>query len=83
MEADLLRELFLPFAQDESDAKNKTITKTDLFLMGLSGTDKSSEKRKALCRTLGLPGNLSSNAFLDALNMLYDKEYIDKIMEKL
>ena len=83
MEAQLLRELFLPFADFDTDKKVTPMTKTDLFVMGLSGGDGSHEKRKALCKALSLPSNLSSNAFLDALNMLYDKDYIDKIMEKL
>lgn len=83
MEADLLRELFLPYATDEVKDTKSVITKTDLYLMGLSGGDKSGEKRKELCKMLSLPSNISSTAFLDAINMLYDKEYIEKIAGKL
>ena len=83
MDAKLLRELFMPFSTNEELEKSTEITKTDLYLMGLSGKENSMEKRRALCRLLGLPSNISASAFLDALNMLYDKEYIEKIAEKL
>lgn len=83
MDANLLRELFMPFSTDEVLEKSSEITKTDLYFMGLSGTSNSMEKRKALCSILKLPTNISASAFLDALNMLYDKEYIEKIAEKL
>lgn len=46
------------------------ITKTDLFLAGLSGSSESHQKRKELQRELGLPEHLGSNAFLDALNLM-------------
>ncbi|MBE6543547.1 MAG: DUF4093 domain-containing protein [Ruminococcaceae bacterium] len=84
MDSNLLRDLFLPYADsDDAPMQKSAITKTDLYLMGLSGTDNSAEKRKELCKLLSLPTNISSAAFLDAVNMLYDKEYIEKIVEKL
>lgn len=60
-----------PFADAAPQAP---ITKTDLFLAGLSGGRDSGEKRKALKAALGLPEHLGSNAFLDALNMLMTRE---------
>lgn len=50
------------------------ITKTDLFLAGLSGGKESAEKRKRLQEALSLPEHLGSNAFLDALNLLMSRE---------
>ena len=50
------------------------ITKTDLFLAGLSGGKESAEKRRQLQRQLLLPEHLGSNAFLDALNLLMTRE---------
>ena len=82
MESGVLRELFLPYADESSGRPTGQITKTDLYLMGLSGGDGSAEKRKALCKRLSLPANLSSTAFLDALNMLYDKEYVEELLKK-
>ena len=48
--------------------KGKKITKTDLFLRGLSGQDGSLKKRQELLKILGLPKNLTPNAMLDILN---------------
>ncbi|MGN0452571.1 MAG: toprim domain-containing protein [Ruminococcus sp.] len=69
---------------DCSEAKeiNRGITKSDMFLMGLSGRDKASELRLKLCESLGLPKYLSSNALLEVLNSLYTKqEILDKLQE--
>ena len=49
----------------------KKITKTDLYKIGLSGSNNSSDLRKQLSVFLGLPSNLSANAFLDAVNAVY------------
>lgn len=50
------------------------ITKTELFLLGLSGGPNSREKRLALQKRLGLPEHLSANALLTALNVLFEKD---------
>ena len=59
---------------EQTDAPTEKITKTDLFLAGLSGGADSAEKRAALQRKLHLPANLGANAFLDALNLLMTRE---------
>ena len=50
------------------------ITKTDLYLLKLSGTAHSAENRKKLISALELPERLSSNALLDVLNALFSRE---------
>lgn len=50
------------------------ITKTDLFLCGLSGGAGSAIRRAELMRRLELPEHLGANAFLDALNLLMTRE---------
>ena len=50
------------------------ITKLDLYTLGLSGGAGSAEKRQALLKELQLPGYLSANAMLDALNLLMTRE---------
>ena len=50
------------------------ITKLDLYTLGLSGGAGSAEKRQALLRELQLPGYLSANAMLDALNLLMTRD---------
>lgn len=59
------------------------ITKMDMFDMGLSGNPNSKEKRLALQRMLQLPEHLSSNALLQALNLLYTKDEIYRIVDVL
>lgn len=56
------------------DTPAQKITKTDFFLAGLSGTAGSAEKRLGLLHSLGLPARMSSNALLDALNVLMTRE---------
>lgn len=59
------------------------ITKLDMFNMGLSGGPDSKQKRLALIKALNLPEHLSSNALLQALNLLYTKEEIYRIVDAL
>ncbi len=62
-------------AQTEpTEATTRRITKTDLFLAGLSGGKGSAEKRKQLQAELELPEHLGGNAFLDVLNLLMTYE---------
>lgn len=64
---------------EEKAVQGKRITKTDLYNMGLSGTDGAAEKRAELCRRLSLPDFLPANTLLDVLNSLYG--YDDFIAE--
>ena len=50
------------------------ITKLDLFTLGLSGGADSAKRRQALLHELDLPGYLSANALLEALNLLMTRE---------
>lgn len=58
----------------EQKAKQDPITKTDLFLAGLSGGKDSAARRKALQKELLLPEHLGANAFLEALNLMLTRE---------
>ncbi len=59
---------------EQTDAPTERITKTDLFLAGLSGGAGSAEKRAKLQNELRLPAHLGANAFLDALNLMMSRE---------
>ena len=59
---------------EQTDAPTERITKTDLFLAGLSGGAGSAERRARLQKELRLPAHLGANAFLDALNVLISRE---------
>ena len=58
------------------------ITKQDMMELGLSGGKDSAAKRQALLKRLNLPERMSSNAMLQALNVLYSKEEIIRILEE-
>ena len=63
-------------------ANAEPITKLDMFFMGLSGNPDSKAKRLALQKMLQLPEHMSSNAMLQAVNLLYSKEELLKLMEE-
>ena len=65
---------------DNSQASVGQITKQDLMELGLSGCTDSSFNRKALLKYLQLPEHMSSNAMLQALNLLYTKEELVAIL---
>ena len=59
------------------------ITKQDMMLWGLSGGKDSSLKRQKLMKMLNLPEHMSANAFLQAVNLLYTREELLSLTEKL
>ena len=65
----------------EETVKRNEITKADLYSLGLTGTENSAQKRKQLLDKLNLPGYLSTNAMLTALNCLYSLEELKKIID--
>ena len=58
------------------------ITKTDLFELGLSGGADSKARRKSLQKKLGFPEKISTNAFLQAVNLLYTVDDLKQALEK-
>ena len=82
--AEVLRGLLMPFTEEGADSTTRGgLTRFDMFVLGLSGTDNASEMRDALCRELSLPDGMSAKALLEALNLLYSKEEVEKIVKKL
>lgn len=72
---------------DESPDGAKTpagtpITKTDLFCLGLTGGPDSAARRQALLRRLELPEHLTTGGMLEALNLLYDRESLERMLEQ-
>ena len=65
-----------------SEDRSERIEKIDLYHLGLSGSDGSAEKRKALLTFLDLPPSLTAPALLDALNSLYTKTEFMEVAEK-
>lgn len=74
---EVLRECFAKAGvlSDTVPAENTDpITKTDLFMLGLSGTADASYKRAALLKKLSLPERLTAKGLLPVLNTLYTRE---------
>ena len=61
----------------------KQLVKADLFALGLSEQSSSEQKRKALLKKLNLPQYLSSNALLDFLNAVSNKDEIFEIIKEI
>ena len=79
MPSDLLRSMFLPFAGQEraelsAKSEGRAITKLDFYNHGLSGGCHSRANRTKLAEYFGLPTDMSTNALLDALNIISDAE---------
>ena len=77
-----LRRAGATFEQEEGAAVREAISKADLMDLGLYGPG-SSEKRTALIKHLGFPEKISSNSFLQALNLLYTAAELGKIIQTL
>lgn len=68
---------------EEQIVKNADITKTNLYVLGLTGRENSEILRKQLLKHLNLPSYLTTNAMLTALNCLYSLEELKEILAKL
>ena len=85
MEKQLLRELLAPFENTETAARltENPLSKTDLYLDGLTGAPDSAEKRNKLAISLGLPEGMTPNALLSALKILLSyEEYLSAVGRK-
>ncbi len=79
-----LRRAGATFLEETAQKTNPApLTKTDLYLLGLSGRDGSAILRSRLLRKLSLPEHLSPNALLPVLNALYSKEELETILHQL
>ena len=78
-----LRRAGATFDENENYPKKEELTKQDFFELGLSGTAGSQEKRKKLLKYLQMSEHMSSNAMLQALNLLYTKEELIAVVRQL
>ena len=83
MERELLYDLFLPYADAsavERRMMENPLSKTDLYMDGLTGGEGSRERRDALASRLGLPTAMTPNALLAALRILCTyEEYCEAV----
>ena len=80
---DCLRRAGASFEEEDSVASSNRITKQDFMELGLSGGKNSSFLRKKLLAKVGFPEHMSSNAMLQALNLLYDLPQLTQIVKEL
>ncbi len=67
----------------EKQINTHPVTKTDLFLDGLSGGKGSAEKRARFLKQLDLPEHLSSNSMLKLINSFMDFDDYKREIQKL
>jgi len=88
-EKNLLTDVLKKFCADETEdsratarvAPTKKITKTDFYEDKLCGHKNSSKKREYLCEKLNIP-YMSSNALLEAVNILTDFDEYKRIVSE-
>lgn len=80
---DCLHRAGATFEGETTSTTASGITKQDLMELGLSGGKDSSQKRLALLKQLDLPRHMSANAMLQALNLLYTKEELRRVIDAL
>ncbi|MBQ7870769.1 MAG: DUF4093 domain-containing protein [Oscillospiraceae bacterium] len=82
MRPEILLQALRQAGVEAEETPRDPITKTDLYLAGLSGGTGSAERRRACMQSLGLPEHLGSNGFLDALNLLMTRaEFLQRYGE--
>ncbi len=69
--------------EGENTQQTPCVSKQDLMALGLSGGPGSSELRKRLLKKLDFPQHMSSNAMLQALNLLYDLPQLESLVADL
>lgn len=80
---DCFRRAGVTFDGEDTPELTHRITKQDLSELGLSGGKNSSSKRKALLKKLDFPEYMSTNAMLQALNLLYEIDELEAIVQDL
>ena len=80
IESQKLLDILAPYFDTAPKKEIGGITKADFYTFGLSGKEGSQEKRKELLKALELPSDMSPNAMLQAINMLYSKEEFIKLL---
>lgn len=83
MDKDTLLSLLSPFTVDAPSRALLSLTKADLYALGLSGGQWASEKRDALAKTFGLPMGLTPNAWLEAVCSLVSPEEWEQAIAEL
>ena len=82
MEREVLEKLLEKYVS-KSNVHGPSVTKTDMYDMGLCGGENSSFLRQKVCCELQLPHDMTSNALLEAVNLLYSREIFIQTVKKV
>ncbi len=82
VDADILRELLAPFADENFEMRGADITKLDFYNDGLTGGSNSREKRNKVAEILGLPRDMTPNAMLEAIKVAYSMDEYKSAVDK-
>ena len=84
MDKETILRLLTPFIDGKIEQKSrKMITKVDFFYHSLTGCPGAKENRAMLCRECGLPDDMTPNALLEALNLLYSYDEFIRLVDML
>lgn len=84
MEKETILRLLAPFIDGGTgEGKGKMITKADFFLHSLTGCPNAAENRAILCRRCDLPEDMTPNALLEAMNLLYGYDEFIRLVDML
>lgn len=71
------------FEGEDSVGDRTPVTKADLYELGLTGGANSAGRRASLLKKLSLPERMTTNAMLEAVNLLLGRERLMELMESL
>ena len=84
MDKETILRLLTPFTEGKTTQNDgKMITKVDFFTDKLTGCEGASENRSRLCRECNLPDDMTPNALLEAMNLLYGYDEYKRIIRRL
>ena len=84
MDKEVILRLLSPFENGEKPQQcSKMITKVDFFFHSLTGCTGASKNRAILCRECGLPDDMTPNALLEAMNLLYSYDEFIRLVDML
>ncbi len=82
VDADILREILLPYSDEGFGLVGSNITKLDFYCDGLTGAENSRDKRNKVAKVLGLPKDMTPNAMLEAIRVAYTIEEYKSAVNK-
>lgn len=84
MSREVLERLLSPFICDAPAREDsREITKADMYSDGLTGSQLSSERRARMLSACELPTDMTPNAFLEAMNLLYGYDEYKRLVSQL